>query len=72
LIGLECENGEISDCNESLMAHHENNDTVIPSGCEGFLIFAQNATSCGSLCSPSKTSRASKSAAMSGWTMYAR
>ena len=72
LIGLECENGEISDCNESLTMHHENNDTVVPDGCEGFLIFSENLSSCGSLCSPSQTSRASKSAVMSGWTMYAR
>ena len=48
-IGLECDTGNITDCNESL-ATHQNASEIMPNGCEDKLIFGQNNGLCGTFC----------------------
>ena len=42
MIGLKCESGNITDCNDSLMMYQNSSDGQIPVGCEKMLIFAEN------------------------------
>ena len=76
-IGLECESGNITDCNESLSIH-QNSEDLIPNGCEKNLFFGNNTGQCGTYCHSNSsdqtffTSRSQKSFLRSGWTIYTR
>lgn len=72
MIGLKCESGNITDCNDSLMMYQNSSDGRIPVGCEKMLIFAENESSCGSYCDLNNKQRRSTAdkIARKGWTLY--
>jgi len=75
-IGLECDTGNITDCNDSL-ATHQNASEIIPNGCEDKLIFGLNRGLCGTFCKQDSdghviTKRSENKILRSGWTIYAR
>ena len=67
MIGLECESGEIDDCNLSLTME------VNPDSCQGKLIFSSNSEQeCGSKCDSQIKRNIFKRPERSGWTKYVR
>ena len=72
MIGLKCDSGNITDCNESLMMYQNSSDGSSPVGCEKMLIFAANISSCGSYCEINNRRRRSigDGLARKGWTLY--
>ena len=67
MIGLECESGEIDDCNLSLTME------VNPDSCQGKLIFSSNSEQeCGSNCDLKTKRNIFKRPERSGWTKYVR
>ena len=75
-IGLDCDTGNITDCNDSL-ATHQNASEIMPNGCEDKLIFGQNEGLCGAFCKQDSdghviTRRSENKILRSGWTIYTR
>ena len=67
MVGLQCESGEIEDCNLSLTME------VNPDNCQGTLIFSSNSErECGSNCDLKIKRNMSERPERSGWTKYDR
>ena len=63
-IGLECESGDVSNCNDGT-------DESSPSELQGYLILSETETKCGSKCNNDPTLRSSTSKSLrSYWTLY--
>lgn len=66
MIGLECESGNVDDCDLSMTME------VLPFSCKGILMFStESERDCGTKCDESQ-SRNSKSPTRRGWTKYTR
>ena len=63
MIGLNCNTGEFSDCEESFNEPSES----IPLGCDGALFFSDNDYTCGSLCFSNRKKRSTRK---EGWTKF--
>ena len=63
-IGLECDSGDVSNCNDGT-------DESSPSELQGYLILPETETKCGSKCDNDSTMRSSTSKGLrSFWTLY--
>ena len=63
-IGLECDSGDVSDCNDGT-------DESSPSELQGYLILSETETKCGSKCNNDPTLRSSTSKSIRYfWTVY--
>ena len=66
MIGLECDSGNVDDCDLSMTME------VLPFSCKGILMFStESERDCGTKCDESQ-SRNSKSPTRRGWTKYTR
>ena len=62
-IGLECESGDVSDCNDGT-------DESSPPELQGYLILSETESQCGSKCKLGPTLRSSSSESRRYWTQY--
>lgn len=63
-IGLECDSGDVSNCNDGT-------DESSPPELQGYLILSETETKCGSKCNNDPTLRSSTSKSLrSYWTLY--
>ena len=71
-IGLECESGNVDDCNSSMTME------ILPDKCKGILVFSSNTErNCGTQCSVQPNTRQRKfkkkeSVKRQGWTKWVR
>ena len=66
MIGLECESGNVDDCDLSITME------VLPYSCKGKIMFSsENGQTCGTKCNNSQ-SRDLKNPTRRGWTKYTR